>query len=98
MAANNHPGLGFNGVVIDLQQHFETYLNYQILPKFTNKIYDNVADFRQLRAVESHPTIPYSQSSHPQSRQFASFALGMCCARAKPTHKWCWKTLRVTAQ
>ena len=49
------PGLGFNGVVIDLQQHFETYPNYQILPKFTSKIYDNVADFRQLRAVESQP-------------------------------------------
>ena len=48
-------GLGFNGVVIDLQQHFETYPNYQILPKFTNKIYDNVADLRQLRAVESQP-------------------------------------------
>ena len=39
-------GLGFNGVVIDLQQHFETYPNCQILPKFTNKIYDNVVDFR----------------------------------------------------
>ena len=48
-------GLGFNGVVIDLQQHFETYPNCQILPKFTNKIYDNVADFGQLRAVESQP-------------------------------------------
>ena len=48
-------GMGFNGVVIDLQQHFETYPNYQILLKFTSKIYNNVADFRQLRAVESQP-------------------------------------------
>ena len=29
----NHPGLGFNGVVIDLQHHFEIYANFQNLPK-----------------------------------------------------------------
>ena len=57
-------GLGFNGVVIDLQQHFETYPNYQILPKFTNKIYDNVADFRQLRAVESQPGCVWAVPGH----------------------------------
>ena len=31
-------GLGFNGVVIDLQHHFKTYPNFQNLPKFTTKI------------------------------------------------------------
>ena len=32
-----------------------TYPYYQNLQKIINKIYDNVADFRQLRAVESQP-------------------------------------------
>ena len=67
----SYSGLGFNGVVIDLQQHFETYPNYQILPKFTNKIYDNVADFRQLRAVESQPWmsfIVYSSHTHRRTQ------------------------------
>ena len=47
------PGLGFNGVVIDLQHHFKTYTNYQNLPKINTKICDNVLDFGQLRAIES---------------------------------------------
>ena len=48
--------MGFNGVVIDLQHHFETYPNYQNLPKISTEIYDNVVDFMQLRAVESQPS------------------------------------------
>ena len=44
-----------NGVVIDLQDHFKTYTNFQNLPKISTKIYNNVLDFGQLRAVEFHP-------------------------------------------
>ena len=46
-------GLGFNGVVIDLQHHFMICLNFQNLHKFRTEIYDIVVDFEQLRAVES---------------------------------------------
>ena len=49
------PGLGFNGVVIHLQ-HQKTDTNYQNLPNINTKIYDNVLDFGQLRAIESHPS------------------------------------------
>ena len=48
-------GLGFNGVVIDLQHHFQTCTNYQNLPKISTKIYDNCVDSAHLRAVESQP-------------------------------------------
>ena len=58
-------GLGFNGVVIDLQHHFKTYTNYQNLPKINTKIWDNVLDFGQLRAVESQPRVT-NQIWNPQ--------------------------------
>ena len=50
-----YSGLGFNGVVIDLQHHFKTCTNFQILSKISSKIYVIVADLCHLRAVESHP-------------------------------------------
>ena len=46
-------GLGFNGVVIDLQHLFMICLNFQNLHKFRTEIYDIVVDFEQLCAVES---------------------------------------------
>ena len=46
-------GLGFNGVVIDLQHHFMICLNFQNLHKFRTEIYDIVAESAQLRAIES---------------------------------------------
>ena len=49
------PGLGFNGVLIDLQHHFETYSNFLNLSKISTEIYDNVVDFTHLCAVESQP-------------------------------------------
>ena len=48
-------GLGFNGVLIDLQHNFKTCTNFQNLPKISSKIYAIVADFCHLRAVEPHP-------------------------------------------
>ena len=53
-------GLGFNGVVIDLQHHFMICLNFRNVYNFRTEIYDIVVDFEQLRAVESRSCVPCS--------------------------------------
>ena len=53
LGSNYNAGLGFNGVVIDLQHHFMICLNFQNLHKFRTEIHDIVVDSEQLRAGES---------------------------------------------
>ena len=58
-------GLGFNGVVIDLQHHFMICLNIQSLYKFRTEIYDIVVDFKHLSAIESRSRVATSSVNLP---------------------------------
>ena len=66
----SNPGLGFNGVLIDLCQHLETYPNYQNMQKISTEI----ASLSQILHPCRRFTMPLNHNPIPQSASLSAFS------------------------